>query len=475
MRLFGSDIEYGLQIEGRDVADQLEDSAEVIRSLQANSVGCWDYALESPRCDLRGFSVDRLTTDPADSVWDVGRVHPPESELRSDRVLENGARLYNDHGHPEYATPECRRIADALAHELAGERIVLQAAKDFQERTGRAVKIYKNNTDYHGASYGSHENYLVPRSVQFADLLSHLVPFLISRSILFAAGKVGSESRPDVRFQLSQRADFFTELASVDTLYRRPIFNTRDEPHAEQELWIRLHVICGDANRMPWSIAMKFGTMSLVLRLLEMGDRVEWALRDPVTAFRDASRILDGSRIETTSGWTNSAEVLDDYRCACESRFRGIDAETDWVLDEWNAALEDFRTDWTRLADRVDWAAKRLMLEQFCGQVETWDAPLAQSLDLEYHNLEPQDSLFDALVAEGQTRTVIPESRILDAMSMPPQDTRAQLRAEVVRTYGEQVQAIGWRRAIISAGPDHSRVVEFPVNWETGTLSDLLE
>lgn len=475
MRLFGSDIEYGLQIDGRGVADQLEDAAEVVRSLQVNAALTWDYALESPRCDLRGFSVDRLTTDPTDSTWDVGRAHPPESELRSDRILENGARFYNDHGHPEYATPECRRIVDVLAHELAGERIVLQAAENFKKRTGRAVKIYKNNTDYHGASYGSHENYLVPRSVQFGDLLSDLVPFLISRTVLFGAGKVGSETGPDVSFQLSQRADFFTELASVDTLYRRPIFNTRDEPHADQERWIRLHLICGDANRMPWSIAMKFGTTSLVLRLIETGVRVKWTLRDPVTAFRNASRVTVDSKIETSSGWTNGFEILEDYRCACESEFRGSDAETDWVLDEWKSALEDYQRDWTRLADRVDWVAKRLMLEQFCGPAERWDVSLAQSLDLEYHNLDSQESLFDALVAEGRVRALIPQSRVLDAMSIPPADTRARLRAEVVRTYRKQVQAIGWRRAILSAGPDDSRVVEFPVDWETGTLADLLE
>src|SRR5207253_1479823 len=163
--------------------------------------------------------------------FDTGRRHASDREVRSDRVLPNGARLYNDHGHPEYSTPECLSLSELAMHDKAGEIAVLRAAKAYQESSGLQAQIYKNNTDFHGASYGTHENYLVPRAVGYEKLFKAITPMLIARQILCGAGKVGSESGSPARYQLSQRADFFTEPSSVDTLYRRPVFNTRDEPH----------------------------------------------------------------------------------------------------------------------------------------------------------------------------------------------------------------------------------------------------
>jgi len=268
-RLFGIETEYGIWTSGRDTADLMEEARAVVRAYTGASAGPWDYRPEDPRRDMRGFKVDHLNSNPTDAQYDrPGGPTMSMAEQRNDRVLVNGARLYNDHGHPEYATPECRRLRDLVAHDKAGERIVLAAAQalsatrrpasrgrpgeDEERPFNGEVSIYKNNTDFHGMSYGCHEGYLVPREVPFEALFRGVLPFFVTRQIFAGAGKVGVETSgpfaEQCQFQLSQRADFFTEEASVDTLHRRPIVNTRDEPHADPRKYRRFHVIVGDAN-----------------------------------------------------------------------------------------------------------------------------------------------------------------------------------------------------------------------------------
>ena len=260
MRLYGLETEYGLAMPEGTPKTQVEDARRVVRSCTAQHVTNWDYAFESPRADLRGFTASKLSHDPIDARWDEGR--PILEDERSDRILINGARFYNDHGHPEYATPECGRLMELVAHDRAGELIALEAAKQ------HGATLYKNNSDYSGASYGTHENYLVSRDIGYEQLAAGLLPLMVCRQLLTGAGKVGSEVGRPCRYQLSQRADFMSEVVSVDTLFKRPIFNTRDEPHADSAGWMRLHVICGDANRSEWATAMKFGMMQLAIDLI---------------------------------------------------------------------------------------------------------------------------------------------------------------------------------------------------------------
>jgi len=450
------ETEYGMAIQGRTPADQIADAAELVSSHVGQAFAGWDYALESPLADLRGFTADRLETDPQDARWDEGR----ETRVdRADRVLTNGARFYNDHGHPEYATPECNRLADLVAHDAAGERIVLAAARAYAERTGRDVLIYKNNTDFHGAAYGTHESYLMKRTENVEGLIRALVPFLVVRQLLVGAGKVGNETGEPCPFQLSQRSEFFSVLASVDTLYRRPIFNTRDEPHADPSRWMRLHVIVGDANRMQWCTALKVGMTSLVLDLFEMGEAPMRMLADPVRAIAAVSKSFDAKmRLELEGGsWTTPLDLLDSYLSAAERLLPGRDAETDWILSEWRLALVDLEEDLERLADRVDWVAKRRLLEQAAD--ENADPDYLRAVDLAYANVDPTVSLFDALASVQNVQSVVPETRVLDAMTQPPATTRAKLRGDYVREFPDKIRTIGWRRIVLN----NDEVVELPV------------
>ena len=255
-RLFGLETEYGIQVDGVEKLDVVVESMELIRCyLREDFVARWDYELENPRRDARGFEVEELLND-QDETDHLQRDRDrriPLKELKSDLILTNGARLYNDHTHPEYSTPEVYSLRDLAAFDRAGERILLQCAR---RRTatrgdGGTVRLYKNNTDFEGHSYGCHENYLVGREIPFQQVIDGLLPFLVTRQIFAGAGKVGVEAdraAGQAVFQLAQRSDFFGCIASVDTMTRRPLVNTRDEPHADAALFRRLHLINGDAN-----------------------------------------------------------------------------------------------------------------------------------------------------------------------------------------------------------------------------------
>ena len=457
-RLFGLETEYGIQVDGVDDMDVVVESMELIRCyLQADFVAMWDYGRENPRLDMRGFEVDELRND-EDETLHLQRDRErqiPLKELKSDLIIHNGARLYNDHTHPEYSTPECYSLFDLVASDRAGERILLHCGRRrTAARGGGVVRLYKNNTDFEGHSYGCHENYLVSRVLPFEQVVDGLLPFVVTRQIIGGAGKVGVEqdSRADgAIFQLSQRADFFETIVSVDTMHRRPLVNSRDEPHADPERYRRLHLITGDANMSEYATALKVGTTSLVLDLLEAGKLPAWKLADPVAAFKAVSR-------DQTRQWTvplegrRQAAALEIQRDLCEQAGRfaaGRDAETDWVLGEWRTVLEQLEGDPESLVGRIDWATKKWLLDAFV-EAEGLDWKNAdhlawlQSQDLEYHNIDPQEGLFLMLEESGQVERLTDEERIGLALVEPPADTRAFFRGKCLERFGEAVRALNW-------------------------------
>ncbi len=248
IRLFGIETEYGIAREDVETADPVVESMELVRAyLDGHFTRRWDYGGEHPHEDQRGFRVTELAQDKEEDLFAEQDAHRPFSfhDMKSDLVLPNGARFYNDHTHPEYSTPECRSLKDMVAHDRAGERILWMAAQRRNKALGGAmVQLYKNNTDFHGHSYGCHDNYLVSRALNFENLTRGLMPFLVSRQLIAGAGKVGREAQErgfvPGGFQVSQRADFMEAELGVDTMHNRPILNTRDEPHANRERYRRL-------------------------------------------------------------------------------------------------------------------------------------------------------------------------------------------------------------------------------------------
>lgn len=463
MRLFGLETEYGITRDDLDEVDPVVESMELVRAhLTASFERRWDYAGEDPHEDARGFRVSGLAQDKEEDEFAKVDAHRPFSfhEMKSDLVLPNGARFYNDHTHPEYSTPECRSLKDLLAHDRAGEWIVQRAADRRNQSLGGAhVQLYKNNTDFHGHSYGCHDNYLVPRSIPFPQLVAGLLPFLVSRQVIAGAGKVGVEAQESGyvpgSFQLSQRADFMETELSVDTMHNRPLLNTRDEPHADRQKHRRLHLIIGDANMCEYATALKVGTTKLVLDLIERGAAPSLELDQPVTAVKQLSRDIDlKATVRQKNGRTLSGlEIQEQYFTAAQRTCAGSDAESDWVLREWGETLRLLTQDRSQLVGRLDWVTKLWLLETFMREERIgWGDPWLASLDLEYHNVSAARGLYLGLEAEGKAWRMTTDADVEQALSAGPGDTRGGLRGLCVRRYPDQIKSIQWERIQFTGG-----------------------
>jgi len=284
------------------------------------------------------------------------------------------------------------------------------------------------------------------REIAWDDVARNLAPFLATRIIYAGAGKVGSEERNiESNYQLSQRADFFSVLQSVDTLHNRPLVNTRDEPHGDTRRFRRLHVIAGDANMSEYATALRVGATTLVGALIESGWCNPAVLRDPVRAIKQISR--DNSYkwiIDSEDGPISAIDVQRAFLRGCrEMQLPG----SDWVLDEWEETLNALESDPLSLGDKLDWVAKKLLLDEFVEAEELdWkrDVETLQSLDLAYHNVDPEAGLYYGLVQAGAMQTLVSEDEIEAARCEPPRHTRALLRGLIVRRFAPQIKAVSW-------------------------------
>ncbi|HHZ83213.1 MAG TPA: peptidase [Nitrospirales bacterium] len=470
-RLFGIETEYGIAREGMPEIDPVVESMELVRSyLTGPFEQSWDYTGEDPHVDQRGFRVSSLQQDREEDQFAELDSHRPFTfhEMKSDLVLTNGARFYNDHTHPEYSTPECRSLVDLVAHDRAGERIVFRAAqKRNQDLESCHVKLYKNNTDFHGHSYGCHDNYLVSRGIPFEHLSNGLMPFLVTRQIFSGAGKVGIEAQERDSaggvFQISQRADFMETQCSVDTMHDRPILNTRDEPHADRKKYRRLHLILGDANMCEYATALKVGTTRVVLEMIERGICPSIDLDDPVAAIKTVSQnpTLTVDLPCKSRKAITAVDIQRRYVEAATKALFGTDAETDWILNEWSDVLDQLTRDRSILVGRVDWITKQWLLETFMeAENLEWTDPWLASLDLEYHNVDPEAGLFLSLETAGNSRRVCDDAQIEEAIRSGPSDTRGGIRGLCVSRFPDRIQSVQWERIFFKGGIINPKTLE---------------
>ena len=471
-RVFGIETEYGITIQGAASVDVVAESIELVRSYTEHGAHMkWDYRLEDPHRDARGFRAPQLLQDTDESAYfEIDRNRPLSfEEIKSDLVLSNGARFYNDHAHPEYSTPECTTLRQLVAHEKAGERILAECARrrNLKLPEGQEVRLFKNNTDFAGHSYGCHDNYLIRRDLPWDRLVAGVLPFLITRQIFAGTGKIGIETesageQPGV-FQISQRADFFTTLVSIDTMNKRPLVNTRDEPHADADRYRRFHVIIGDSNMSEWATALKIGTTALVLDLIERGKAPQLEIAQPINATKSISRDQDYHWIiELSDGRKISAIDVQRLYLEAAERENSGEPETLWLLREWETVLNDLERDVASTRDRIDWAAKKSLLASFREEEKlSWTDPWLQALDLEYHNIQPDQGLFFDLLRQGSMRSIVAGQEIKDAIFAPPETTRAWFRGRAVARFNHAIRSIQWDEIAFTDGKK-SRVVKLP-------------
>lgn len=371
---------------------------------------------------------------------------------RSSNVfLKNGSRLYLDVGsHPEYATAECDHIGELVAQDRAGERILEGLSLEAEERLEHEgingeVYLFKNNTDSAGNSYGCHENFLLDRHTDFAQLASVFIPFLISRQVIAGAGKVVQTPRGS-SYAISQRADHIWEGISSATTRSRPIINTRDEPHADADLYRRLHVIVGDSNMSETTTMLKVTTAHLVLRMIEEGVVLrDMTLANPIRAIREISHDTTGTRtVKLANGRELSAlEIQGEYfnKVSDFVQRREInDPITLRSMDLWERTLKAIEAQSFGLVDReIDWVIKWKLLERYMNKHNLdLSSPRIAQIDLAYHDINRRRGLFYLLQRNNAVEAVVSEIDIERAESHAPQTTRAKLRGDFIERAQER-------------------------------------
>ena len=461
-KVCGTETEYGIQVVGGD-PNPIAASSLLINAYAhdvARQQTEWDFEDEAPGNDARGFARE-------------GSMPPQVETHLVNTVLTNGARFYVDHAHPEFSTPECCDALECVRYDRAGEVVLIRAmeAADLTVRDGSHLVIYKNNSDGKGNSYGTHENYLMDRAAPFTRIVAGVTPHFVTRQIFAGAGKVGAETSVHdgqrVDFQLSQRAEFFEEQVGLETTLKRPIVNTRDEPHADPHRYRRLHVIVGDANLAEVATFLKVGTTSLVLAMIEddvSGSR-SVALADPVTAMHEVAldrtfsrplRMADGSTATALAiQWelySLARKYADDRGLECMGA-EGIGEE---VLSRWESVLNGLETDPMSLAGQLDWVAKLQLIEAYQQRHGcAWDDPRLAALDLQYHDLRPSRSLFARL----NTERIVAEASVVAAVVEPPRGTRAWFRGQCLKKWPTAVVTANWDSLVFDLGADPLRRV----------------
>jgi proteasome accessory factor A len=477
-KVLGIETEYG--IAGGPDHDPILASSLIVNAYAQPGVSHvnWDFEDEMPDHDARGFP-------PLTSLAPIVETH------LANTVLPNGARFYVDHAHPEYSSPECRTPLEAVRYDVAGEE-VLRRATAAANRNGDGaspIVVYKNNSDGKGNSYGTHENYLVSRHVEFTHVVRAMLAHLSTRQIICGAGKVGAETEAGFAlgptFQMSSRSEFFEEVVGLETTLKRPIINTRDEPHGDPERFRRLHVIIGDANMSQYATFVKLGSTALLLAVLEARgpDVFPAPPRQPVRTVRAVSADLDGSLvIDAEDGRSRTAWDYQDELWNLANEFATLDGagdvaapdEVEMILTQWREMLDGVRYDRDAVSDRIDWLAKLRLVRGFQERhgLEPENLKL-RAIDLQYHDIRPERSL----AARCSLRELVSLSEAQQSISTPPESTRAYFRGRCIAKYPESIAAANWDSVVFDLGADPLQRVPMmdPLRGTAALTKDLLD
>lgn len=455
VRFLGTETEYGIATPTDPTVSPIITSTHLVVAYAGHTQRTrWDFAPESPLKDSRGFDLRRYHHVP---------VVDPRALGVANVVTTAGARFYVDHAHPEYSSPETTNAWDAMIYDAAGDLVLNAAVAAVAEYSsaGESVldnhppcpplKIYKNNVDGKGASYGAHENYLYHRTTDFDVLAQALIPFFIARQVITGAGRVGlGQHGEDAGYQISQRADYIEQQISLETTLNRGIINTRDESHATDDL-ARLHVIIGDANMSQTATFLKLGMTKLVIDAVERGvDFSDLAVTAPVAEVSRVSRDLTCThRIALVDGRALTAiEILREYH----SRVTATDPVDEQVLKLWSHVMELLVADPLSTAHMLDWTAKLALLRGYEQRGVAWSDPKMALIDLQYSDIDPTRSLYHALVRKGRMVSLADAETIAAAAHTPPTDSRAFLRGGMMDRFAADIAAANWDSLTLTDG-----------------------
>ena len=436
----------------------------------------WDFNDETPGNDARGLAP-------------IGSLPPLVETHLVNAVLENGARFYVDHAHPEISTPECIDALQIVKYDRSGERILELAMSVANETLSpqEEIVVYKDNSDGKGNSYGCHENYLVDRLTPFGEIIAHATTHFITRQIFTGSGKIGVEASGidpnSIKYQLTQRADFFEEEVGLETTLKRPIINTRDEPHADATKYRRLHVICGDANMSETATFLKVGSTSILLAMIEddfLSKRIVFDNQvrcikqvSHDTSLKQQLSLNDGSTITALEVQWEILNAASSYVSKGGGEFTGGEV-ADEILCTWERVLTGLESKPESLRTEIDWIAKRLLIESFADRhnLSIFD-PKVRLLALQYHDVRQGKRISEII----GLKKLITDKEVNNGIDNPPHETRAYFRGVCLQKWPESIVSANWDSLVFRLEGDHLKRIPIldPSEGSLAKVRSLLE
>ena len=319
------------------------------------------------------------------------------------------------------------------------------AVRAVAERNGHEIHAaYAAVSDRHNTSSGVHANYLLNRKT-FTPLFApqktktthtldpaacNLISALICFKLLTGAGKKGREylcrRRNNIRsfrsspffYQIDERADFIEYAVSRHSTNQRGIIHTRDEPHADSNLFARTHIINQNGNIAPVSTILAYGLPAVLLMAFEdKAFSLDWEFPNPVRALRIISRDIFFERVirvwNRQDGRLEPKKPLDLLEDILQKLLRYC-SDVSGIIPSWceevvRQALDIFgylkrEGPLGEASRKIDWCIKLALLSgkiRSCGlnpwDISSWqNEPLSSkllNLDLEYHRLDKRNVL----------------------------------------------------------------------------------
>lgn len=394
--------------------------------------------------------------------------HLPSAVYRGASAwLYNGGKWYLDVQHVEYATPEAANLDDLVASEYAGERLCFLALENaVKQGYFKAFSLNKRCVDKDGTSWGYHENYLVRRSAldpsQFeakhTAAFNLLALHLATRNIYCGAGMVR-----DGKFYIAQKASVLTCDYSEATVTSKPLINLRDEPHANSNDYVRLHVTSADPHMSPWATKISVGTTELIISMIEDGVKLDANWQLGANELHKIARIVAGdptckAPIQCENGSTTSALEIQNMLLQKAKHWaagRTLTIDQQFALREWGRACQQISQNPLLLHDRAEWPARLAMLERYihksssAGKDIGWDSPEVAERDLAWDRIDsPLAGTPGNMMRARIWKHWMPaEELILERMVQAPPDTRANARSKLIKALGHAVHlAVDWGR-----------------------------
>lgn len=398
--------------------------------------------------------------------------------------LPNGGLLYVDFGdHPEYATPESSDPLELIRQHKLGD-LVMASASERANRTDRRFvrRLFKNNVDSAGHTFGTHESYCIDAKLRIPDLVEQLGSFLASRIVFAGAGSIVTDQRGHAYYEVSARARHILQLDSIDTTHVRPLINLRDESHADDTRFKRLHLICGDANRCDVANYLKIGTTAIVLGMLEDGVSIDHlTFEDPLEALHRTSanpdhwpmlRLIHGAAMNALEHQQAIAELADAYVAKRGSALFAQPGTARDIVDRWKTVLNLLAVDRRATIGMLDWTTKANLLESAAHRHSlSLGDPAMLQYDLRWGEIT-RDNVFSKLERASKVDVLVPTETDLTKLTAP-RDSRAALRGLLIQRFKGSLADIRWNTVVLSAHGESRRLsieMDDPASFSATTL-----